>query len=130
MTPDEAWDRYRLGEDRMRLGRWEEAAEAFREALSAFPESERRSRAEVLGRLGRARMLAGDRAGEADLLRALALEPHHAPLHADLGDCLLEQKQWKEAGEAYGRALKLDPGNPDYAAAQARAEAIAGKLAP
>jgi tetratricopeptide (TPR) repeat protein len=124
-----AWLHYRLGEARMRAGEWPAAVAAFREALAAYPGEERHARAEVLGRLGRARVLSGDPGGEEDLLRAIDRDPLHAALHADLGDCLLGRKAWKEAGEAYGQAMALEPGNRDYAAARERAEAIARKLA-
>ena len=124
-----AWLHYRLGEARMRAGEWGEAASAFRESLAATPEGERHARAEVMGRLGRARVLGGDRRGEEDIRKAIDLDPLHAPLHADLGDCLLGRKAWKEAGEAYAQALLLEPGNADYAAARDRALAVARKLA-
>ena len=124
-----AWLHYRLGEARMRSGEWPQAVSAFREALEGFPEEERHARAEILGRLGRARVLLGERAGEADIGKAIDLDPLHAPLHADLGDCLLGRKAWAAAAESYARAVELEPDNLDYAAARARALAIAEKLA-
>ena len=124
-----AFPHYRMGEALMRAGDWEGAIAAFRESLARHPEEERHARAEILGRLGRARVLSGDRGGEEDLRRAIDLDPIHAALHADLGDCLMERRAWKEAAEAYARALELDPGNADYAAGRQRAEAIARKLA-
>ena len=123
-----AWLHYRLGEARMKAGDWGQAASAFREALKGTPEAERHAHAEVLGRLGRARVLAGEKAGEADLQQAIALDPLHAALHADLGDCLIGWRAFREAEQAYARALELEPGNADYAAARARAKALAETL--
>lgn len=123
------WYRYRLGEARMKEGGWEAAATAFREALAGWPADERHARAEVLGRLGRARVLAGDRAGEADLAQAIDEDPLHASLYADLGDCLLERRDFAGAGEAYAHACELEPGNADYAAARERSARLAERLA-
>ena len=120
---------YRLGEAWMAAGEWTQAVSAFREALEGYPEDEGHARAEVLGRIGRARVLSGDPAGEKDLLEAIAQDPLHAPLHADLGDFRMEKRDWKAAAEAYARALELEPRNADYRAALERVRAIAGKLA-
>ena len=124
-----AWLRYRQGEAHMALGDWEGAIGAFRTALDLYPPSAVRERSEVMGRLGRCRHLLGDSGGEDDLREAVRLDPHRAQLHADLGDCLLARKAWAPAAGAYARALELDPGNADYAAARERALAIAEKLA-
>ena len=124
-----AWWRYREGEARMALGQWEAAIGAFRAAFDLYPPGASRERAEVLGRLGRSRHLLGDSGGEGDLREAVRLDPHRAQLHADLGDCLLARKAWAPAAGAYARALELEPGNADYAAARERALAIAEKLA-
>lgn len=124
-----AWMHYRLGEACMRTGEWERAADAFRTSHQAHPESDRRARAETLGRLGRARVLGGDAGGLEDLRQAIALDPLHAELHADLAECLLGRKAWREAEAAYARALELDPDCPDHRAGLARARAIAAKLA-
>ena len=120
---------YRLGEAWMAAGEWEKAVPAFREALGAYPEDETHARAEVLGRLGRSRVLAGDPKGEKDVREALEMEPGHAPLHADLGDCLMGKRAWKEAERAYARALELEPRNADYRAGRDRVRALAEKLA-
>lgn len=124
-----AFFHYRLGEARMKAGAWEQAVQAFQESFQAYPEEERHARAEVLGRLGRARVLAGDRGGETDIRQAIDLDPIHAALHADLGDCLLERRAFAEAREAYARAAELEPRHADYRAARDRATALLESLA-
>lgn len=45
---------------------------------------------------------------------AIRLNPTWAALHNDLGVLLADQKKWRDAEEAYRRALQLKPGEGRY----------------
>ena len=126
---EKAWLDYRLGESWMKAGEWEKALAAYSAALEAWDPGDGWGRAELTGRRGLARFRSGDKTGEAEICEALTLSPLHAPLHADLGDCLLARRDFPGAEAAYARAAELEPGNRDYPAARERARAIAVKLA-
>lgn len=49
---------------------------------------------------------------EASCIRAIALEPEVAGLHADLAVVLLEAKRYEEAAESFKRVIELDPAHP------------------
>jgi len=88
------------------LGRWEEAASAYREALAAEP-----NRVEALAGLGRALLARGDAAGAAEELgAALQFAPHDASLYLALGRALLASGRVVEAEERAQSALALAPG--------------------
>lgn len=87
--------------------RWSEAREAGERALALDPEhvGAANVRARALAQLG----LAAET--EDELRRTLARDPENAMTHANHGWWLLQRGKPKEAGESFGEALRLEPGN-------------------
>ena len=84
---------------------WEEAIEAYREALQDTPED-----ASILFNLGLALHESGRRAAAmAHYREALRLRPNHAATHLNLGTVLYENGQLEEAVEELQASLQLEP---------------------
>jgi tetratricopeptide (TPR) repeat protein len=89
--------------------RWQEAAEAFRQAVLLSP-----GNASILSNLSIA-LLKGGRAAEAlqCAKQAFALDHSSAAICANLGACLIAQRRWSDAIQAYQAAVERDPTNAD-----------------
>ncbi len=93
------------GEAHLRAGDFAAAERAFREAVSAAPDS-----ATAHSKLGVA--LAQQRqldAAIAEFSRAVALQPSYAPAYSNLGNAYREKGMTEEAIAAYERAVAIDP---------------------
>ncbi len=112
------------GKTAFQAGRYEEAAEHFRRALAARPES-------AEARINLAAVLAqqGDRAGAAAALReALAREPDNATAHFNLGVLLAGQGPSEEARAQLAAAAAGMPGDAEAARTLARMLRDLGRL--
>jgi superkiller protein 3 len=133
-----------LGEELIRLGRYDEAIGEYRALVRMYPAysgahynlggalsmagrgdeaiAEFRTAlrlepdsAPILNDLGAALMASGRLAeGRADFERALRSDPEYAPAHYNLGTSLLDEGRLAEAVAQFGEALRI---LPDYAAA-------------
>ena len=104
-----------------RQGRYEEAREAFRQALNLgdgnarnnlqqLEDHNRRQNAATYLKHGDALRKQGRyKEAEEAYRQALKLDPQDETAYFNLGDSLLSQKRYKEAEEAIRQALKLDP---------------------
>ncbi len=93
----------------LRRGASEEAATYFRQTLTADP----RNAVALAGMVALTK--SGDPvAVESEMKTLLADQPDAGALHFVLGNTLARQERWAEAQEAYFRAHRADPGNPDY----------------
>lgn len=112
-----------LGSALRALGRYADAAQAFRNALTASPQlaAAALNLGLVLGDLGR-----WDEAIAA-LDRARALRPNDAKTHLALGNTLNARHRYEEAIAAYRRALELQPGWPEAQLSLAFALELAGR---
>jgi TolB-like protein/DNA-binding winged helix-turn-helix (wHTH) protein/cytochrome c-type biogenesis protein CcmH/NrfG len=71
----------------------------------------------------------GNRLAREAVERALALNPKLAEAHAQMGRIKLEVDfDWAGAAASYGRAVELEPGNPDGVRLAANSAAILGRL--
>jgi tetratricopeptide (TPR) repeat protein len=105
LAPDLADAHAALGELLELSGDHEEAAECFRHAGASTPDSEWGQ-----WNLAKALVLAQNLAGaEIRLRRALTDHPHGAALAQLLGDVLVRQGRFAEAGDAFDRVLELNP---------------------
>ena len=105
--PADFWLNFDLAKALGAKGRWEESIEYYRAALAARPSS-----AAACNNLGVSlnRKKEKDSAGAAAAYRrAIALDPHFAKAHCNLGDVLRENKDLDGAAAAYEKALALDP---------------------
>jgi len=85
--------------------RWEEAIEAYREALGTEPDD-----ASIHYNLGLALHETGRRAAAMAHYRdAIRLRPDHAATHLNLGTALYENDQLEEAVETFLKAVAMDP---------------------
>jgi protein O-GlcNAc transferase len=90
-------------------GRYDEAAECFRAALSLNPAS-----AEAANSLGNALYAKGEPASAVACYRdAIRLRPQYAEAHYNLGNVLRQQGELPEAIAAFRRALAAVPGLPE-----------------
>ncbi len=98
----------------VRRAAYPERNETFGSALDFDPELRARplTEAEALGHLGDL-LLHANRADEAEgyLLRALALDPSHAPAHTSLGIMRLKQNRLEDARRHLAEAIRTDPRN-------------------
>ena len=93
------------GRQAFRMGRYREAAEAFRAAAEASPKSSR-----ALVDLGAALGAQGETAAAvAELEKAVLLDPDNPYAHFNLGVLLTKQGQPDEAVRHLSRAIELDP---------------------
>lgn len=101
-----------LGLIYLRMGRWEEAADEFRQALSLLPPGE--ENADIWGELGRALFAAGHYAeAQGAFEEAVRWQPRNALFWAWLGRTLLEQNRPADAESVLlERALPLDASLP------------------
>ncbi len=105
LAPDLAEAHAALGELLELSGDDEEAAQCFRHAGASAPDSEWGQ-----WNLAKALLLAQNLAGaEIRLRRALTDHPHGAALAQLLGDVLVRQGRFAEAGDAFDRVLELNP---------------------
>jgi tetratricopeptide (TPR) repeat protein len=102
-----------LGIDLTTLGRYEEAEQAFREALEHWPDANRR-----IPHLYQGHLLAAagepDRAAES-YRRAIDEAPDHASAYISLGDVYFGQGRLAEAEESYRGATRCREGRLDEA---------------
>lgn len=116
--------RKHLGDTLARQGRFEEAAQEYREALTSDP-----AFAEVHNNLGNALKGLGDAAAAADhYRRALALKPSLADADNNLGVLLAEDGKFKEAAEHFRKAMASDSDHPRAERNFAQAMVRQGKL--
>lgn len=112
------------GKTAFQAGRYEEAAEHFRRALAARPES-----AEARINLAAALVQQGDRAGaEASLREALAHAPDNATAHFNLGVLLAGKGPSEEARAELAAAVAGMPGDAEAARTLARMLRDLGRL--
>ena len=103
LNPTYALGYVSLGDAYAGLGRWEDAAKAYQEALDISPDATAYiSLGLALHRLGRL-----DQAADA-FESALKLDPTIAAARQALGDIAFQQGQWEEAASEYNKALSLD----------------------
>lgn len=111
-----------LGKTAYRAGRFEEAAEAFRQALAVNPESAvaHVDMAATLGQLG-------DRRGAIEhLRRALELAPDSVTARFNLGSLLAAEGAHAEAAEHLRRVVAVQPDDSQARSALARSLAATG----
>jgi tetratricopeptide (TPR) repeat protein len=101
-----------LGNAYFQLRRWPQAAQAYREMLTAEPDN-----SDLLHRLGLALRQSGDADGAVAAFRqAIALDPNDAGKYNNLSIALNSQHDYAAAISVYRQALQLDPQNPDISA--------------
>lgn len=94
-------------------GNWENAADAFLEAIAVDPDNEKISRA--YNNLGLAYQYLGEwEQAIANFDQAIALEPDNADYYANRGDAWRASEEIEEALADYDRAIELDPESPRY----------------
>lgn len=94
-------------------GNWEEAADAFLEAITVDPDNERISHA--YNNLGLAYQHLGEwEQAIANFDQAIALEPDNADYYANRGDAWRANEEIDAALADYDRAIELDPESPRY----------------
>jgi tetratricopeptide (TPR) repeat protein len=104
----EGWVRYTLAEYRRAQRREDDAAKIAADAETAFDRALRTQSGHVLARLGRATTRLFRSNPEGALADAEQL-PGEAKAHALRGDALFALQRWKEAVDAWDRAMELDP---------------------
>jgi protein O-GlcNAc transferase len=103
----DAADHQARGDRMMQAGRWEDAEEAYRQALEAAPHY-----ADLRSRHGQALFELGHVDQAVDAFReAVTINPKFAEAHALLGVSLRRLGQEDEAKEAFRAALEADPDN-------------------
>lgn len=105
-APDRLELRFLLTRTLLMSRRFEEALQASEEALRRAPES-----ADAHYQRGAVRMAMRDLGAEADLRRALELEPNHVAALSDLGVLLMALERWDEARLLLTRVVELQPEN-------------------
>lgn len=96
---------YQAGEQHLQAGQWQQAEQAFRQALSLDARF-----AEARANLGYVLDQAGDPVqAETHYREALELAPHSATLQLNLGALLALQKRHADAEACYAAALVLEP---------------------
>jgi protein O-GlcNAc transferase len=109
-TPSDVRYQFGLGETLSALGRWEDAADAYRRVIAINPDSPESHYA-----LGIALACLADHTGAiAAYQAAVALQPDYADAFNNLGNAHRMLGQMPEAAAAYERAIAL---RPDYAGA-------------
>ncbi len=125
-APDNPEYRYHAASYLVKLGRWGEALTPLEAVVQDWPwhQGAHYNMAQVLMRLGRAdeaeemqqyaeelRALQAQITNQTTASRTYAEDPY---AHAGLGALLRRARRYDEAMKAYGIALYLDPGNPDF----------------
>lgn len=101
------------GMDYAEEGEWENAANAFKQAIAIDPDNEKISRA--YNNLGLAYQNLGEwEQAIANFDQAIVLEPDDADFYANRGDIWATLNEIEKAVEDYSRAIELDPESPRY----------------
>lgn len=92
-----------------RAGNNSEAADYYLRMLDADPKN-----AAALSGLINLQSRLDTQDAETRVKQALSTQPESAPLNFTLGNIYARGKRWREAQQAYFKAVANDPGNPDY----------------
>jgi len=122
ISDDRAYELLVSGRALGALGKWELAAEGFRNATAV-----RADYAEAWAWLGEAKQQQGQD-GSIEIKRALAFNPDSAMVESLYGLYLQRQKQPKQALVAIRKAAALEPGNPGWQMALGEAYEQTGDL--
>ncbi|MBW1819326.1 MAG: tetratricopeptide repeat protein, partial [Deltaproteobacteria bacterium] len=99
---------YRWGQnskDALKMERYRKAEAHFEAAHRLSP-----NREAILNEWGQYCLLMGD-SGKAEALyrQSMGLDGQYQETHLRLGELYVEQKKWDEAGDAYGKAIEIEP---------------------